>query len=391
MTILSSQLSGMSYVNAMETILFNEIDWEQSEVMDNWEDYGFVCKDVLGGEIFKVSNLESVDNNSFSLACAGGISIVCNLKKEKRFFEINGESFKDVKEFSNWLKSDMAREWFSINEVHVQCINIDNGAARGSLLDAHIDYQKQEFFKEIKNPQKVYKAHIIDKNLGGFIALINGVNVFLPGSLAAANKIVNFDSFIGKNVYVMLEDYLKDGDTFIVSHKKYIQKILPERISQLKPDITYQGEITGTSKFGIFIEFDGIFTGLLHISEMDEITKSRFKESKYFAGDTIQFYIKEIAKDNRIILSEFPPSVDNFTIEEFKEQFEGSVIDGEITSAKPYGYFVRFLVKESAFTGLLYIKDVEDKNLRVGSITPCFIEQVDLENKKIYLKTDFNN
>jgi len=391
MKILSNELSGLTTSSIMEAMMFGDIEWEQSDAMDNWDKYGFVCKDVSGGEIFKVKGLGTVGDNSFSLQCIGGINLICNTKKEKKFFEIHEHDFEDLKDFVGWLKSEEAEQWFTANEIYVQCVSALNGTAMGSLLEAHVDYQKEEFFKEIKNPQKVYKAYVKDKNLGGFIAVVNGVNAFLPGSLAAANKIVDFDAFIGKTVYVMFEDYIKDGDTFIVSNKKYIQYILPQKIRALKFDKTYTGEVTGTSKFGIFIEFDGIFTGLLHVSEMTELTKNRFRKGQFMPGDDIEFYVKEISKDNRIILSETPQSSTSVTIDQFKEQFEGKVTSGEVSSIKPYGYFIKFIVEDSSFIGLLYIKEAENKNLRIGDTVECYISQVDVETKKIYLKQNTND
>jgi len=391
MKILSSKLSELPISNIMETLMFEDIEWEQSEVMNNWDKYGLIYKDIFKGEIFKVKNLGSVGDKFFLLQSENGINLMCNIKKEKKFFEIHDYSFENLEDFVNWLKSEEAKQWFFTNEIYVQCTNIQKGIPIGSLLEAQIDYQKEEFLKEIKNPQKVYKAYIKDKNLGGFIAVVNGVDTFLPGSLAAANKIIDFDSFVGKTVYVMFEDYIKDGDTFIVSNKKYIEHILPEKIKTLKFDKIYKGEVTGTSKFGIFIEFDKIFTGLLHISEMTELTKNRFKEGQFVPGDNIEFYIKEISKNNRIILSETPQSSNSITIDQFKEQFEGKVIPGKVLSIKPYGFFIKFTIEDSSFIGLLYIKEVINKNLKIGDTVECYINQVDIETKKIFLKQNIND
>ena len=392
MIISSNDLCNGQYTDIMGTIMFCNIDWGYSELMSNWEQYGFVCKDTTIGEIFKVKELGVVNNNTFSLLCVGGISLICNIKKEKKFFELYDNLFTDLNEFITWLQSDYAKEWFLVHEIYIQCISVNDGTIMGSLLEAHLDTQRQEFFKEIKNPQKVYKAYIKEKNLGGFIVIINGVNAFLPGSLASANKIIDFNTLIGKTINVMFEDYIKEGDTFIVSNKKYIQYILPEKIKELKFDRTYTGEITGTSKFGIFIEFNDLFTGLLHISEMIDETRNKFITGQYLPGDSITFYIKEIAKDNRIILSDTESLQQNVSIEQFKEAFENKVITGQIISMKHYGYFVKFNVQDTIFIGLLYIKDAIYKNVfRIGDIVECFVNRVETEAKKIYLNQNKSN
>ena len=158
--------------------------------------------------------------------------------------------------------------------------------------------------KEISSPSKAYVCKIIEANRGGFFVEVQGVDAFMPGSLAAANKISDFQSYVGKKIIVMIEDYLQDMKSFIVSHKKYIEYILPKKISELSLSDKYTGTVTGASKYGIFIEFNEIFTGLLHKSKMKPDTYSRFKDRKYNSGDSIEFYIGEITKDNRIILTE---------------------------------------------------------------------------------------
>lgn len=360
-------------------------DFSNNSSMDFWEKFGVVKKDVKEGDIFKVSTLSSANNNRFLLSCLGGVNLSCNLKKEKKFFEMYGEVFESLDSFVEWLNSESS-SFFATNDVSVQCVEIKDGLGIGSLVEAHLDTKKCEFFEEIKNPQKVYSAVVKDKNLGGFLVSINGINAFLPGSLAAANKITNFDSLIGKTINVMLEDYLKDGDTFIVSNKKYIQYVLPQMLKLLKNDVQYTGTITGTSKFGIFIEFQDILTGLLHFSEMSEDTKEKFNNGYFRQGMSIKFFVKEVLKDNKIILSENEYVDESISLEDFKTSNEGTVMTGVVVSTKPYGFFINFGINTTQFIGLLHIKELNGKRFRKGDDVTCLISSVDLEQKKIFLK-----
>ena len=47
----------------------------KSEVMNNWEKYGFVKKDVFDGDIIRINNVRSVDKNNITLMCDNGLSI----------------------------------------------------------------------------------------------------------------------------------------------------------------------------------------------------------------------------------------------------------------------------------------------------------------------------
>ncbi len=245
----------------------------------------------------------------------------------------------------------------------------------------------QQFFKEIKLNSKHYVAKVLDKNNGGFLVDVDGVPAFLPGSLASANKIVNFDKLIGKEVNVMFEDYLTNLDTFIVSNKKYIQYVLPIKLENLKVGNWYKGKITGTIEFGIFVEFEDIMTGLLHYSEMNDEIIERFKNKGYRAGDTIDFLIKEITKDNKIILSTKEKN-SLVSITEFKEENEGKVIDGTITAIKyNIGSFVEFKYKDTSFTGLLHVKfNTNQDKFKIGDNMPFLIAKVDDKTNKIFLR-----
>ena len=70
-------------------------------------------------------------------------------------------------------------------------------------------------------------AKLVSSNNGGFVVEIAGmVKAFMPGSMAAANKINNYESLVGTEMEVMVESYdPKFG--FIVSRKKYLRTIVP--------------------------------------------------------------------------------------------------------------------------------------------------------------------
>ena len=109
---------------------------------------------------------------------------------------------------------------------YVKIMSTESGL-RGSFYEAQKDVLRKEFFEQLKTPTKVYDAKILEKNRGGYFVNVHGVDAFLPGSLASANKIINFEAFLGKTVKVMLDSYVNESDTFIVSNKRYIEHIMP--------------------------------------------------------------------------------------------------------------------------------------------------------------------
>ena len=139
---------------------------------------------------------------------------------------------------------------------------------------------------------------------------MDSVKAFMPGSMAAMNKLTDFDSLLGKSVYVMVESY-NNKFGFIVSHKKYLKAILPSKLEELKqeweknPEQLYTGTVTGTTKYGIFIELDGLFTGMLHKTLISDDLKLRWKTGEINPQEEINVYIHNI-DNGRIIFSDVP-------------------------------------------------------------------------------------
>jgi small subunit ribosomal protein S1 len=273
----------------------------------------------------------------------------------------------NIEEFLLWAKGDTDN--FLKEESYIYISN-DSQGVKGSLSKGLAEKMKHEFYNQIKLQNKAYVATVLAKNRGGFLVDIYGVEAFLPGSLAAPNKIVDFDQFIGTQVNVMIEDYLKSIGTFIVSNKKYIKHILPIKIKELDHNIKYVGIVTDTAKFGIFIEIEEFFTGLLHTSKMDEETLRAFRNNEFSSHDPIDVYIKEINDKNKIVLSSHTPEQQEHIDKleaiakeiAFKEATEnafkvGESYDGLITSVKMYGAFARIWNGKKTVSGLILNKD----------------------------------
>ena len=121
----------------------------------------------------------------------------------------------------------------------------------------------------------------------------------------------------------------------------------------------YSGKVTGTSKYGIFIEFDEIFTGLLHVSKMDDETKKRFKAGGYSPEDSIEFYVGEVTKDNRLILTEEDPQEKLKKMQEFIFNSKDKVLDGKVAAVMKFGV----LVTVDDVTGLVPMREFRRKHV----------------------------
>jgi ribosomal protein S1 len=254
---------------------------------------GEVNKSVSVGQIFEISSATLLSDNMLVASGPFSPSISIKLNKERDFLKMLSIT---TEQFLESISSN--------NTYHVKIISVDSGL-RGSFYEAQKDILRNEFFDQLKNhPTKVYDAKVVEKNRGGYFVNIHGVQAFLPGSLASANKIINFEAFLGKTISVMLDSYINESDTFIVSNKRYIEHIMPSLIDALDMSVSYEGIITGCIQSGIFVEFNEIMTGLLSQADMDQETLKLFKNGQIRPGDRINVWVRDIIPPKNFILTQ---------------------------------------------------------------------------------------
>lgn len=327
------------------------------------KDLKIVKKDLTKGDCVPVSDVFSVKEQKMTIGLSGGLSIDVDLSREKRFLQLYG--YETVDSFINDLLKKGFAENFISQGIFAYVIE-SSPTVKVSLWQGHLKQIKEEFMEEISAPSKAYVAKVMEANKGGYFVEVQGVEAFMPGSLAAPNKIVDFRTLVGKEVIVMIEDFLVEMNSFIVSHKKYVDYVLPKKIAELDLSHKYEGTITGTSKYGIFIEFD-IFTGLLHTSKMKDLTAEKFNRREYKAGDTIEFYINEITRDNRIILTEESPTEKTEKLTKFVENNKDKTLRSEVAAIMNFGV----IVNVGELSGLIPNKEFKrmkmpTKNLLIG-------------------------
>ena len=336
-----------------------------------------VSKDMRDGELTRVIDFR-VTGGEIEAICENLNSLFFSKTKERRYFELLGF---DEKKFCAWIESGDHREYLKDHKIYIMVESVEN--RKGSMYAAHLTTIVTEFKEQIANPTSAYVAKVMSKNQGGFIVEVQGVKAFLPGSLAAANKITDFESFIGKEIYVMIEDFLQPSNIFVVSYKKYLDHILPSKLASLEKNQKMTGLITGTSKFGVFVEFEEIFTGLLHTAEMDPLTLDKFNSREFKTGQSMEVWLKDI-RDNKLILTQVDPSIRQNEFEQFRETDEGTMKEATIISIKPHGALMEI---EKGILGFLPIKEMRKsgKRLTTGESFEVYIKKVDSSTGKIYL------
>ena len=289
-------------------------------------------------------------------------------------------------------ESELYIEKFHVNsEIEILLKNVSIGT-KTEVIEAsytevvkHLKYR--EIFESIGEPV-AFSAEVKELIHGGYFLDIEGVEVFMPGSLGGVNKLVNFESLLGKVIYVVPINYAKDKNYIVVSHRDYLQSLIPQSLDEINPGDSRNGFITGTTKFGVFCEFDGCLTGLIHKSDLDLETKELFDARTLKPGTEIGFVIKEVTKDKRIILTqqEFVPEIDPW--EDIHENYQvPSSVQGTIRKKTKYGMFIEL---EPKIVGLLHVSDIPDyidiESNKEGDTITIDLVKIDSESKKLTFK-----
>jgi ribosomal protein S1 len=200
---------------------------------------------------------------------------------------------------------------------------------------------------------------------------------FMPNTLAGINKLTNPDTMVGQKLSVMIESFSREEGTYIVSRRKYLQSLIPEAIKELKTNVVYTGNVTGTTDFGVFVEFNECLTGMIHKTNIDPEWADKIKTIQ--PGYEIQFYIKEIIKDSKIILTQILRETlwDSIKI--------GQLLTGKIKDIKQFGALV-FLDDETI--GLVHNSELEKaggKSYTTGQTVKVKVIAIERMNRKIYL------
>lgn len=226
---------------------------------------------------------------------------------------------------------------------------------------------------------------------GGYFVNVQGVDCFMPGSLAGINKLAEFESILNTQMYVVPMSYSPERGTVIVSHRKYLQAMIPNKVEELRNSIgeLKTGNVTGSAKYGVFVEFDGCLTGMIHSNDLSLEMAKKHKAREIQPGDEIEFKVKEIISDTKITLTqlEVVETVDPWKEIAGKYKSFPTEVTGIIKSVKEYGVFVDI---GDGIVGLLHISELPE-GMEIDALTKnspitVSITRIDVDTRKVFLK-----
>lgn len=301
---------------------------------------------------------------------------------EQFLFEVSG--YKDFIRIDNkgneekYLKNS---EIGDVIDVLIYDINEKNYLIKGSVANLY-ESRAHANLKSLEEGESV-TAYIKSLNPAGYDVEVyqGGVTLpgFMPNTLAGINKLFDPTSIVGETFEVAIESYAEQEGTYIVSRRKYLQSLIPEAIKELNYESVYNGHVTGTAPFGVFVEFNECLTGMIHKANVHPEWQNKLDEIK--PGFEIEFYIKEIVRESKhpkIILTQILRETLWDTIK------NGQTLNGVVKDTKQFGTLINL---DDETVGLIHTSEMEKlgKKFTSGQELKVKVLSVDRSSRKIFL------
>lgn len=226
-------------------------------------------------------------------------------------------------------------------------------AKQKAFIEANRNYEENEATVE---------GRIIKQNKGGFIVENDGIEFFLPNSLAMFKK--DEKDLVGKTIKAFIVKIDENDGSIVISRKKYVgekKKFKKEAVKKLaESEDMLEGIVKKITSYGMFVEVDGV-DGLVHYNEISY--KGPVNPSTmYNVGDTVQ--VKVISFDNeKKHLSFSIKATQSDPWEEVKNELDvGDAIRAVVSNIETYGAFMDL---GNDIEGFLHISEISwQKNLK---------------------------
>ncbi|MDR2639131.1 MAG: 30S ribosomal protein S1 [Helicobacteraceae bacterium] len=229
---------------------------------------------------------------------------------------------------------------------------------------------------------------IVGKNKGGYIVEADGVEFFMPISLAAFKP--DAKPQIGKTVTARLIKMDEANGTLALSRRSYLNAQRKTRKEAIRK-LTDAGEIVEATvrriqNYGMFVESNGV-EGLVHYTEISHKGPVN-PAAHYKEGDKIQVKMSGYDKEKNRVSFSIKATQPN-PWQEIAEQLEvGDTIKVTVANMEAYGAFVDL---GNDTEGFLHISEISwDKELkhpnevlRIGQEIEVEVIALDIENQRL--------
>ena len=247
--------------------------------------------------------------------------------------------------------------------------------------------------------ENAFQNHIpvegfVEKEIkGGYEIKIGNNRAFCPFSQMGGRQREENETFIGKHLTFLIQEYKENGKNILVSNRAIKEMERETFIEKLKNTIEVGSVVKGTVKslqsYGAFVEVQG-FQALLPISE---ISLSRVEDiaSELKVGEEITAKVISVDWQKERVSLSLKSLIKN-PWDDIETRFKiEQKVKGTISKIMDFGIFVEI---EKGVDGLVHISTIEKagektnlrKLFKIGEAFNVQILSIDAENKRISLR-----
>ena len=272
------------------------------------------------------------------------------------------------------------------DEIEVFVVRVNDGDGNVMLSRKRIEEIEAAY-----NEKAVVTGTVTSVVKGGLIAVVNGVNVFIPSSQVSNRFIEDLSVFNGQELEFNIIEVDRVKRRFIGGRKALVEQEIAAKRAALFETIQAGSRVNGTvsrlTDFGAFVDLGGV-DGLIHISEMSWGRISNPKEVLK-EGQEVEVFVLDVDKEKGKISLSLKDADKNPWKLAAEKYAVGSIVEGKVVRMVPFGAFVEL---EPGVDGLVHISQIANKHvvkpedeLKVGEVINVKVLEVNPEQKKISL------
>ncbi len=226
---------------------------------------------------------------------------------------------------------------------------------------------------------------------GGVIVVSNNARLFIPASLATANRNDKLEDLLKKTVKFKVIEVNKQRRRAVGSIRAVLKEARKEAEAKFWAEAqegeVRKGVVKSLMKFGAFVDIGGV-DGMIHVSEL---SWNRIKDPSEVVsvGDEVEVTIKSLNPEKKQIALGYKKLEDN-PWEIFKSKYAvGDEAEVEIANFTDFGAFAHII---SGIDGLIHISQIANKHvakpadvLKIGEKVTVKITEIDEERKRVSL------
>ncbi|MBQ8163311.1 MAG: bifunctional 4-hydroxy-3-methylbut-2-enyl diphosphate reductase/30S ribosomal protein S1 [Clostridia bacterium] len=241
------------------------------------------------------------------------------------------------------------------------------------------------------NENTVVDATITKSTKGGLVALVDGVEVFIPASMTGVAKDADFSELVKTVQQIKIVEIKEDKKRAIGSIKAVLRDIKKAQAEEfwanIKEGDEFEGAVRSLTSYGAFVDL-GATDGLVHITELSW-KRIKHPSEVVKVGDILKVFVKAVDKENKKVSLGYKTEDQNpWNI--FKSKYGvDDVASVKIVGITTFGAFAEIV---PGVDGLIHISQIANKKidsvanvLKVGDVVDAKIVAIDEEKQKVSL------